>query len=150
MQPSEIRRRILEDHRRIRAALDSLERSAGAVANGERPLVGPLRVEGEELLAKLLDHMRWEDLYLRPALLEADAWGRERASRLDHDHREQRQLLEWALAGVTDQSRPPVLLARSLLDLAKLLHADMEDEEAVLLDERVLRDDVVGIDVETG
>ena len=146
MQPSEIRRRILEDHRRIRAALDSLERSAGAVANGERPLVWPLRVEGEELL----DHMHWEDLYLRPALLEADAWGRERASRLDHDHREQRQLLEWALARVTDQIRPPVLLARSLLDLAKLLRADMEHEEAALLDERVLRDDVVGIDVETG
>ncbi len=111
MQPSEIRRRILEDHRRIRAALDSLERSAGAVASGERPLVGPLRVEGEELLAKLLDHMRWEDLYLRPALLEADAWGRERASRLDYDHREQRQLLEWGLARVTDQIRPPALLA---------------------------------------
>ncbi len=46
-------------------------------------------------------------------------------------------------------SEPPGL-ARNLLDLIALLRTDMDEEERDLLDERVIRDDVVGIDVETG
>ena len=150
MQPSEIRRHILADHRALREALGALGRLATEVVEGERRLVGPLRLDSEALLRQLRDHMHWEDVNLRPALLEADAWGSERAARLDHDHTEQRQLIEYALAQLNDHSRPAVLLARSMLDLAKLLRLDMADEEQTLLDERVLRDDVVAIDLEAG
>lgn len=150
MRPSEVRRRVLEDHERIRAMLVVLEATAGQVLSGEAHLLGSLRLEGGTLLGTLREHMHWEDVHLRPALLEADAWGLERAERLDHDHREQRELLGYALASVEDQSRPAPVIARTLLDLVKLLRADMEDEERWLVDARVLRDDVVSIDAETG
>jgi hypothetical protein len=150
MQPSEIRKTVLDDHETLRAILASLERVARQVIEGESPLIGAVRLEGEELLKTLGRHMHWEDLYLRPALLQADAWGQARAERLDDDHREQRELLAYSLSAVEDQSRPAAVIARQMLDLARLIREDMEDEERCLLDERVLRDDVVGIDVESG
>lgn len=150
MRPSEVRNRILHDHETLRAMLFSVERVASEVANGEAQLVGNMRFEGETLMERLLEHMHWEDLYLRPALCEADSWGQERAERLDRDHREQREMLSYALASVEDQSRPPLVIARQLLDLVRLLREDMEDEEQALVNDRVLRDDVVSIDVETG
>ncbi len=150
MHPSEIRCRILLDHQTLRGVLLSLERLGQQVSAGHTHLVGPLRLEGEELLARLLTHMKWEDVHLRPALLAADAWGEARAERLDRDHREQRALLEHSLSRVQDTSRPAPLLARNLLDLIALLRTDMDEEERDLLDPRVVRDDVVGINVETG
>ena len=76
MRPSELRERILYDHETLRAMLVSVERVSLQVIDGESRLVGPLRFEAETLLEHLLTHMSWEDQYLRPALLEADAWGR--------------------------------------------------------------------------
>jgi iron-sulfur cluster repair protein YtfE (RIC family) len=115
------------------------------VAEDERSGVTTLRAEGERLLATLLEHMGWEDRFLAPALRRADAWGEERARQLDGDHREQRELLAHVLAGLRDASRPASVLARNLLDLVTLLRADMEHEEATLLDPRVLRDDVISL-----
>ena len=150
MRPSEVRSRILDDHEIIRAMLQSVERVSSEVIRGKSQLTGAMRFEGETLMERLLEHMQWEDLHLRPALCEADTWGQERAERLDRDHREQREMLRYALASVEDQSRPPLVIARQLLDLVRLLREDMEDEEQLLVNDRVLRDDVVSIDVETG
>ncbi len=41
-------------------------------------------------------------------------------------------------------------MAGNLLDLVALLRDDMNEEESALLDESLLRDDVVGVDVTTG
>lgn len=150
MTPAEIRARILAEHVAIRGMLLGLEDVARRVMQGDRSLLGALRLEGEALLARLKDHMFWEDLHLAPALREADAWGEERAALLDSDHREQRQVLAHCLSAVNDESRPAVVVARTLIDLVAMLRKDIEDEERLLLDPRVLRDDVVGIDVETG
>ncbi len=149
MKPSEVRRHILDEHVTIRGILLSIEAAAQQVIEGERHLVGALRLEGEGLLAFLSDHMRWEDRHLAPVLRAADSWGPARAEQLESDHREQCLLLRHALEAIEDQSRPPPLIARNLLDLVALLREDIEDEESALLDERVLRDDVVGIEVET-
>lgn len=150
MRPSEIRDRILSDHETIRAMLMTLERVCLEVVDGESHLTGPMRFEGETLLERLLTHMHWEDMYLRPALLEADAWGVERAEHLDRDHQEQRELLRYALASVEDQGRPSLVIARQLLDLVRLLRKDMDEEEELLVNDRVLRDDVVSLDAEGG
>ena len=150
MTPGEVRARILADHVAIRGMLLGLEGLADRVRDGDRSLVGALRLEGEALLARLKDHMFWEDLHLAPALRKADAWGEERAALLDSDHQEQRQVLAHCLSAVNDESRPAVVVARTLIDLVAMLRKDIEDEERLLLDARVLRDDVVGIDVETG
>jgi hypothetical protein len=150
MQPSQIRRRILEDHEVIRGILLSVEHLSHEVSEGKVRHVGPLRLEGEALLLRLNEHMGWEDRHLRPVLLDTPGWGEERAKRLDRDHREQRELLEYSLGAVQDQSRPPLVLARQLIELVKLLREDMADEENLLVNERVLRDDVVAIDAEAG
>jgi iron-sulfur cluster repair protein YtfE (RIC family) len=150
MTPREVRAHILADHVAIRGMLLSLESVADRVRGGDRSLVAVLRVEGEALLRHLQQHMLWEDRHFAPALRRADTSGEERAARLDSDHREQRQVLAHCLSAVNDESRPASVVARTLIDLVAMLREDIEDEERLLLDERVLRDDAIGIDVETG
>lgn len=150
MKPAEIREWVMKDHQSLRALLGDLEDLARKVRDGDRRLLGPLRLEAERFLHRFEDHTRWEDQHLRPALLEADAWGKERVSRLDHDHKEQRELLEDSLERLRDAERPPVLVARGVLDLIELIATDMGEEERDLLDPRILRDDVISIDSEAG
>ena len=150
MQPSEVRDRILRDHDELRRKLYAIERLAKEVGHDERRHVGPLRTSAERLLADLREHMRWEDRYLAPALEDSDAWGPERAEQLAEDHREQRNYLAGVIAELQDQVRPAAVLATHLLELVRRVLRDMEEEEAFFLDPDVLRDDVVGIDVETG
>ncbi len=150
MRPSEVRSSILEGHERIRARLGELEALGRRVLAGEGERLEALRASARALLLALSNHMGFEDLHLARALRGADAWGSERAAQLERDHREQRDLLAHVLAGLDDAGRPPRVLASSLVDLVQLLRDDMRSEEEALLDPRVLRDDVVGIDVETG
>jgi iron-sulfur cluster repair protein YtfE (RIC family) len=150
VKPSEVRERTLRDHEALRIALDRLERCCREAARGDLLPAGQLREAAHALIVDVERHMRWEERHLEPALREADAWGNERADRLRSDHREQREALGHVLAGLRDPGRPPALVARMLLDLIALLRDDMAEEEDLLLDPRVLRDDVVGIDVETG
>ena len=51
---------------------------------------------------------------------------------------------------MSDGTQPADLLARDVAHLIALLRDDMRQEEAELLDERVLRDDVVAIDALSG
>ena len=150
MQPSEVRDRVLHDHAGLRRRVDEIERLAKDVIENERRHIGGLRARAEELLSTLAEHMRWEDRYLAPALEDTDAWGPERVERFHADHREQREFLADVMERLQDQRQPPVALAASLLDLVGHLRRDMEDEEGTFLDPDVLRDDVVGIDVEAG
>ena len=150
MRNSEVRTHVLRDHEALRRRLVGLERQSRRVTDDNLGNVGPLRQEALQLLSRLREHMRWEDRYLVPALREADAWGPERAKRFDDDHREQRETLALIVEELQEQRKPPSVLAKHLLDLVTDLLRDMEEEEAFFLDPRVLRDDVVGIDVETG
>ena len=150
MRPSQVRARILEDHTALRRRLDEIERLANDVIANERCHIGGLRARAEDLLTTLREHMDWEDRYLAPALEDADAWGPERAALLDQDHRDQREFLGDVIERLQDQRQPAPLLASSLLDLVGHLRRDMEEEEGFFLDPDVLRDDVVGINVEAG
>jgi iron-sulfur cluster repair protein YtfE (RIC family) len=148
MKPSEVRARILSDHDRLREDLERLESLVGELAAG-RTAPTAVRADSVALVARLYSHMRWEESYLLPALREADAWGAERAERLMRDHREQRELLDFLNARLHAQAQPEALLARDVQHLIVLLRDDMREEEAELLDERVLRDDVVAVDALT-
>jgi Hemerythrin HHE cation binding domain len=149
MRPSEVREKVLADHERLRSDFVRIEALARAVRDGALVRFSDLRVEGDALLARLLTHMRWEESYLLPALREADSWGAERAARLIKDHRDQRELFRFFHSRLGDTEAWPVL-ARRLTDLIALLRDDMAEEERDLLDERVLRDDVVAVDALTG
>jgi hypothetical protein len=149
MRLSELRDRVLRDHAALRgrvARVEALSRAALASASG----VQELRAEARELIRALEQHISWEDEHLLTVLSDVDVWGPERLQRMQADHLEQRELLRYANAVLDDPSRALELLARTTLDLARLLQDDMEDEEEAVLDPAVLRDDVIGIDVETG
>jgi iron-sulfur cluster repair protein YtfE (RIC family) len=148
MKPSEVRTRVLRDHEQLREDLDRLESLVRELAAG-RAMPDAVRAESVALVARLYSHMRWEESYLLPALREADAWGAERAERLERDHREQRELLDFLNARLHAEAQPAALLARDVQHLIALLRDDMREEEAELLDERVLRDDVVAVDALT-
>jgi hypothetical protein len=149
MRAGEVRARVLADHVAIRDMLLSLERAAQQVLSGERWLLAGLRLEGETLLRRLEDHMGWEERHLAPALRAADPAGEERAAGLDRDHREQREVLAHCLVALRDEGRPGALIARKLVDLVALLREDMQEEERLLLDERVLRDASIAVDAES-
>lgn len=150
MQASQVRTYILKEHNRLRVLLEGLEGLARDVLQEDAAPSLALRGEANALLARLASHMSWEDQYLVPVLRQADAWGEARCERLASEHREQRELLEYALRRLHDEHQPDSVVAGNLLDLIELLREDMRDEEAVFLDERVLRDDVVAIDVTSG
>jgi hypothetical protein len=149
MKPSEVRARILNDHERLRGDLDRLEACASELGAGQAA-IEELRHDAAALITHLDVHMRWEEWYLLPALRDADAWGAERAERLESDHREQRALLDFLNVRLHDETRPAALHVRDVAHLVALLRADMREEEGEMLDERVLRDDVVAIDALTG
>lgn len=150
MKASVVRGRVLADHRDIRAMIEALEDRASEVLKGAPDDGDALRSAGELLLTRLIAHMHWEEAHLIPALREADAWGNERATRLHDEHVEQWELLQNSLERLGDPARPTELLAQNLLDLTSILREDMLDEEENLLDDEILRDDIVAIRVEIG
>lgn len=150
MRPSEVRDRVLSDHAALRARLEHLEQLADHAATRRGADPEGLRAGAEALLATLREHMRWEDRFLLPLLRDADGWGDERARRFEAEHAEQREVLGLLSGDLREGSRPPRVVAAHLLDLIEGLRLDMDEEERVFLDPCVVRDDVVGIDVETG
>ena len=111
MRPSEIRRCVLDDHRMIREMLNSIEVLAWHVLRGEDWPEGSLRFESQALLDRLREHMQFEDVHLKPALMKSGVFGAARARKLDQDHRFQRRLLRRYLAAlatvvVTTAGRP--------------------------------------------
>ena len=147
MRPSEVRDRVLSDHRHLSERLDSIEGLARGVLDDREPLPSTLREEAEALLDRLAIHMAWEDLHLVPILRAADGWGDVRTDRFAEEHREQREMLGYVLRQLHDLDRPEDVVAVNVLDLVALLRADIVAEESVFLDERVVRDDPVVIDL---
>lgn len=140
--PSEVRQRVLEQHKTIRDRLDGLEALALAVASA-RSDSGNLAEDLEGLLSLLQTHMRFEDQVLPDVLREADAWGEERVKRFHAEHKEQRKLIQ-SLLDVVAQ-RGDVECALLALGFCTLLRKDMEGEESVFLHEDVLRDDPLAV-----
>jgi hypothetical protein len=134
----------------LRQRLRKLERLSRAAIGGDKLPWGALRAEGESFFERLARHMVFEDRYLTQALLVADSWGEQRAAQFRDEHREQREFLAYVLDQLRDEQRPERLIAANLLDLIELLRRDMEEEESVFLDPRVLRNDVVAIDAFSG
>ena len=150
MDARAIRERILQDHEVLRGQLARVDALARRALAGESGLEPELREAGESLRERFLAHLALEDAHLVPALRDSDAWGEERAARVEHEHREQRAQMEQLLADLRDGRRSGAQLAQELFDLVNALVADMEHEERAVLDPDVLRDDVVGVGVEGG
>ena len=85
-----------------------------------------------------------------PALREADAWGEVRADRVQAEHKEQTAEVRLLLEEFGDPFASSGELALRLEDFIAAVEVDMAAEEKATLGPDLLRDDVVGIDVEAG
>ena len=94
--------------------------------------------------------MQHEDQHLIPVLRTIDAWGAERAARVEADHTGQREQMRVYLDALRRHDASEADLAALLHDLSAWLARDMAEEEETTLHPDVLRDDVVGIEVDTG
>ena len=150
MQPSEIRQRILSDHQLLKIMASEIQDLALRIQAGEVYLSGKLRERGRNLYECFCRHIDLEDVILVSALHNADAWGEERAKELRDEHREQREVLTYLLERLFDPTQPQILMVHDLLNFAAWLCDDMRHEEETLLHQDLLRDDVVGIHVNTG
>lgn len=139
--PSEIRRRVLDQHADLRTMLDGLESAAHEVLGGNEARREELRDGLRHLVGMLGAHMDLEDSVLPDTLRVADPWGPIRAERFSADHVRQRALLvdldaRSEQAGSGDLG----LLA---LGFVALLRADMDYEERTFLDPDLIRDDPI-------
>ncbi len=138
-----MRRRILEDHARLRVLIAELDDVALRVMDGDRRLALRMRALAEGLRDTFLHHLDLEDGVLVPVLRTLDAWGTDRAARLAAEHRAQRERFGRHLGELVDQSRAPEDVAADLHALAIELLLDMLHEEKTVLDADLLRDDPV-------
>jgi iron-sulfur cluster repair protein YtfE (RIC family) len=145
-RPSLVRARIVQHHGELRAKLEVLQRLAIEADGGDVTAAEHAVALTHGLFEELADHLDIEEQLLVPMLREVDAWGELRANELLKHHE-----LQWAklkaLRSRAVQSSA-LAMARDLALLVTALRRELLDEDRELLTPDVLRDDVVGIDVE--
>jgi acetoin utilization protein AcuB len=144
LRPSEVRERILAEHTVIRSLLTKVDDLARDVIDGDLESDGPLREHARELYQTLLRHIELENMILAPALRESDSFGPEREHRLRSEHEQQRARLAGSLATLDDNVATAV--ARDVRALIADLREDMMYEERALLNDDLLKDDVIAVD----
>jgi hemerythrin-like domain-containing protein len=139
MDAQEVRSRVLSEHAELRGMLDALEPLVARFEAGE-DVAAALRERASKLYATFAAHMDCEERLLAPALRDAGPAGERAARHLDHEHREQRELLSYLLGRLEQHSRPTILVARELDNFIGYLRHDMAHEESGLLSEKMLQD----------
>lgn len=152
IRPSAVREGIERDCREIEHLLDVLARAAlqlrkhlgkHRVGKHRADLDGTVRRQCKALRDRLRRHSDLERAVLVPILRAADPWGEQRAQALIDRLNRRREDLD-ALFGVDDERLPPI---GQLVDYVR---HDLELERKQILHSELLRDDVIGIDVQTG
>lgn len=148
MNPSHVRKRILEDHDAIRQRLSKLEAATEALLDDKAALneVGEL---AWSLMYALSRHTELEDQILAPALRDIDAWGAVRADQLLAHHQTQRADIH-EVAKLFERRPATHDVVRVISALVQELRADMEHEERELLSADLLRDDLVAVGGNSG
>lgn len=144
LMPSEIRRKVLSQHREIESMLAELETGAKRLGLGQD--VGEQVKRAAFALRGILElHLAFEETHMVPAITEADGFGPERARHIHAEHAEQRQYLDTLVHAILD-AKSPADIQDGVHELASMLRADIEEEEADYVNEKLLRDDVIPTD----
>jgi iron-sulfur cluster repair protein YtfE (RIC family) len=141
---NEERCRVLRaQHAHLRGTIEAA-RTAARNALAVRGSADPLQTAVTALERELLAHLADEEALLVPILANLDAWGPVRLDLLRAEHAHQRAVL----AILTGQPAWPAaaLVADQTLSLCDNLLIDMEFEERELLNEKVMRDDLILLD----
>jgi len=144
LMPSEVRRKVLSQHREIEQMLSELE--AGVAQLGEGSVDAAQVKRAAYALRGILElHMNFEEAHMVPAINEADGFGPERVRHLHAEHAEQRQELDRLVDAIREASSSDALTA-SVTKLADMLRTDIEEEEREYVTEKLLRDSVIPTD----
>jgi hypothetical protein len=145
--PSEIRRRILDEHADVRVLVNhALDAAQAAVVLGKTGIPA-LCEAATALYIRLRNHMAYEEAVLVPALRDADAWGEQRVQAFLAEHQVQRTVLAKLIALGNDATKTAAELAGRVVLLVGRIKADMDEEEREVLDPNLLRDDLVVVAV---
>lgn len=142
---AQVRLRVLDDHRRIRAMLLQLDATRRELLASPPHAIESLRKAVRRLVAVFHHHLALEERILAPVIEHIDAWGPVRVERMKQEHHEQRAMLR-AIAADMSSDRTPAELADEVRWLVEVLLADMAREEAELLAEDLLGDDPINTD----
>lgn len=144
LMPSEVRHKVLRQHREIEQMLAELEQGASQLEAGGGQAERVKRA-AYALRGVLELHMRFEEAHVVPAITEADGFGPERARRLHQEHEVQRKQLDRLVDAVLD-ARSPAEIQKGIAKLAGMLRKDIEEEEKDYINEKLLRDDLMPTD----
>lgn len=144
LMPSEVRTKVLSQHREIEQMLSELE--AGAAQLGQGGVDAEQVKRAAYALRGILElHMNFEEAHMVPAINEADGFGPERVRHLHADHAQQRQELD-RLVDTIREARSPDDLTASVKRLADMLRNDIEEEEREYVTDKLLRDNIIPTD----
>lgn len=144
LMPSEVRRKVLSQHREIESMLSELETGAKRLGLGQD--VGEQVKRAAFALRGILElHLAFEEAHMVPAIKEADGFGPERAKHIHAEHAEQRQYLDELVHGILD-AKSPLDIQAGVNELAGMLRDDIAEEEADYVNETLLRDDIIPTD----
>jgi hypothetical protein len=142
--PSEVRRKVLSQHREIEQILAELEAGVGHLADGSVD-ADQVKRAAYALRGILELHMNFEEAHMAPAIHEADGFGPERVRHLHTEHQEQRKELDRLVEGIREASSSDDLAER-VSKLAAMLREDIEQEERDYVNEKLLHDHIIPSD----
>ena len=144
LMPSEIRTKVLSQHREIEQMLSELE--AGVAQLGAGTVDGGQVKRAAYALRGILElHMNFEETYMAPAINEADGFGPERVRHLHAEHAEQRRELDRLVDAIREASSPDGLVS-GVTKLANMLRKDIEEEEREYVTDKLLSDHIIPTD----
>ncbi|MFZ1864208.1 MAG: hemerythrin domain-containing protein [Polyangiales bacterium] len=144
LMPSEVRRKVLSQHREIEQILAELE--AGVAQLGDGAVNSEQVKRAAYALRGILElHMNFEELHMVPAITEADGFGPERARHLHTEHQEQRKQLDHLVDAIREANSIDDL-AQGVAKLSEMLRDDIEEEEREYVTDRLLRDNIIPTD----
>jgi iron-sulfur cluster repair protein YtfE (RIC family) len=144
LMPSEVRRKVLGQHREIEQMLAELEAGVAHLSDGTVD-AGQVKRAAYALRGILELHMNFEEAYMVPAINEADGFGPERVRHLHSEHAEQRKELD-RLVDQIREAESPDELTKSVVRLAEMLRNDIEEEERDYVNDKILRDHLIPSD----
>ena len=144
LMPSEVRQKVLSQHREIEQMLSELEAGVARLGEGELE-PGAVKRAAYALRGILELHMNFEETHMVPAINEADGFGPERVRHLHAEHAQQRQELDRLVDSIREAGSADDLAA-SVTKLANMLRNDIEEEEREYVNEKLLHDHLMPSD----
>ena len=144
LMPSEVRRKVLSQHREIEQMLSELEAGVAHLGDGSVD-AGQVKRAAYALRGILELHMNFEETHMVPAINDADGFGPERVRHLHSEHADQRRELDRLVDQIREASSADDLKG-SVTKLAAMLRKDIEEEERDYENEKLLRDHIMPSD----